>query len=219
MDPFLRVVTALNDAGVRYVVTGVWGANYYALGTLFVTSDQDLLLPRDAANLLRAWQACEALGLELLADLDPLDRPRDATLARAVVDRVALTSAVDGQLLHVDFSLVMGAFSFDEVWTRRRTFHAHRGRRPQPGGLTRRCATPEGAAGDGYRLGLPGPLGRGEFSGRGEIAGLAKFVRDATIRGPCSSGGLGSGGQPRRHRDRQSARQPTEGPPVLGDAR
>ncbi len=64
MDPFLRVVAALNDAGVRYLVIGVWGPNYYAKGTLFVTSDQDLFMPRDASNLLRAWQACEAPGLD-----------------------------------------------------------------------------------------------------------------------------------------------------------
>ena len=125
MDPFLRAAKALNDAGVQYLVTGVWGANYYAKGALFVTSDQDVFLPRDWSNLLRAWRACEALGLDLRTDDEPLDRPRDEFLARAVVDRAALTSALDGQLLHVDFTLVMGTFAFDEVWSRRRSFQAH----------------------------------------------------------------------------------------------
>lgn len=47
---FSEVVAALSTAGVRFVVMGVWGANYYAAGTLFVTQDQDLFLPPDSAN-------------------------------------------------------------------------------------------------------------------------------------------------------------------------
>ena len=102
------------------MITGVWGANYYTRGTLFVTSDQDLFLPLDAENLLRAWAPCASLGLDLRSDSDPLDYPRDRDLARAVVQ--ALTTATGGDLLCVDLSLVMTSLSFDQVWSRRRTF-------------------------------------------------------------------------------------------------
>jgi predicted nucleotidyltransferase len=122
MDPFVRIAAGLNDAGIRYVIIGVWGANYYARGTLFVTKDQDLLLPPDAGNLLRAWNVCEAAGLELMNDTEPLDRPRDQVLAEAVVRQQALTTATDGGLLHIDLSLVMTGFGFDEVSSRRRSF-------------------------------------------------------------------------------------------------
>jgi hypothetical protein len=124
MDPFAAVAKRFNAAGVRYVITGVWGANYYARGTLFVTKDQDVLLPLDAANLLLAWQTCESAGLDLRSGLEPLDQPRDLALAHAVVQRAALTTAIDGQLLCVDLSLVMTGLTFEEVWRRRRTFRS-----------------------------------------------------------------------------------------------
>jgi hypothetical protein len=121
-DPFLRVAAALGDAKVRYCVIGVWGANYYTSGSLFVTHDQDLFVPPDAANLLAGWHVCEALGLELSAGDEPLDRPRDLHLAQAVTARNALTTATDGDLLRIDFTMVMGSFGFDDVWRRNRRF-------------------------------------------------------------------------------------------------
>ena len=122
MDAFTKVVAALQDARCAFVVTGVWGANYYAKGTLFVTQDQDLYLPRDPSNLLLAWTTLTQLGLELLAQEEPLDRPRDLELARAVVDRDALTVATDHGLLQVDLSLVMTGMRFEDVSARRRIF-------------------------------------------------------------------------------------------------
>lgn len=124
MDAFAALADALNAAGVRYVVTGVWGANYYAGSTLFVTKDQDLFLPPDAANLRLAWQVCAAAKLDLRCDREPLEQPRDLVLAQAVVQRAALTSATDGGLLWVDLSLVMAGLTFDEVWQRHRTFRS-----------------------------------------------------------------------------------------------
>ena len=122
MTSFTDVARSLLAANVRFVVSGVFGVNYYATGTLFATEDQDLFLPRDAANLLLAWQCCDVLGIELTANDEPLDRPRDLQLAIAVVDQAALTTATDGDLVVVDFSLVMGAFDFEFVWARRRMF-------------------------------------------------------------------------------------------------
>jgi predicted nucleotidyltransferase len=119
---FGEIVRALDEHRVRFVVIGVWGANYYATGTTFVTRDQDLFLPLDATNLLRAWQACERAGLRLNAGDEELDHPRDLALANAVVNVRALTGASDDALLQIDLSLVMGAFAFDDVWARRRTF-------------------------------------------------------------------------------------------------
>jgi hypothetical protein len=106
----------------RFVVIGVWGANFYTSGALFVTRDQDLFVPRDAANLLRAWQCCDSLGLELRANEQPLDQPRDLDLANAVVARAALTTATDGRQLSLDLTQVMAGHDFDSVWARRRSF-------------------------------------------------------------------------------------------------
>jgi hypothetical protein len=121
-DAFAIVVEALLRAGVRFVVTGVWGANYYTGGTLFVTQDQDLFLPESPANLLLAWQVCERAGLHLRANDEPLDTPRDLELANAVVRQKALTTATDGDLLQLDLSMVMTGLAFDDVWARRHAF-------------------------------------------------------------------------------------------------
>jgi len=124
VNPFLELIDALHQAAVRFVLIGVAGANYYAsdAATVFTTHDRDLLLPHDADNLLRAWRACAACGLQLRASREPLDEPRDLWLAEQVVSRRALTQATDGGELHVDLTFVMGAFEFDDIWRERRAF-------------------------------------------------------------------------------------------------
>jgi hypothetical protein len=91
-DPFATLIKNLQSRNVRYVVIGVWGANYYSPGgaATFRTRDRDLFLPPDPSNLAHAWQACEES-----------DVPRD---------------------LDVNLTLVMPGFEFEEVWQERRTF-------------------------------------------------------------------------------------------------
>ena len=124
MDAFARLVRSLERAGVRFVLIGLAGANYYARSgaTLFVTEDRDLLLPLDPDDALAAWGVCEAMGLELRCGREPLDRPRDRFLAERVVTNRALVRATDGAGLDVDLSLVMAGFDFETVWAERRVF-------------------------------------------------------------------------------------------------
>ncbi len=124
MDPLTGLVRPLVASRVRFLISGVAGANYYAraAGMVFTTEDRDLFLPPDADNLVRAWAACEAAGLSLWVGNEPLDMPRDDQLARAVIDRRAGTTALGEQELQVDLTLVMAGFNFEEVWPRRRTF-------------------------------------------------------------------------------------------------
>jgi hypothetical protein len=120
MTSFAPLARALGERGVRWVLIGVWGANLHAhgAGVVFTTQDRDVLLPPDAPNLLRAWQACEAAGLEIRA----AGGPRDLALAEQVVLRSASTWATDGAELQVDLSLSMAGFAFDAVWRERVTF-------------------------------------------------------------------------------------------------
>lgn len=124
MDSLAKLAQSLQANQVRFVVIGVWGANYYAQsgGTLFTTQDQDLFLPLDPENLLRAWQSCEGIDLSLWAGDEPLDSPRDLVLARAIVTRSAGTTATGHADQQIDLSLVMAGFVFEDVWSRRRTF-------------------------------------------------------------------------------------------------
>jgi len=119
-----QLTAALNSAGVRYVVIGVSGANYWARSghTIFSTQDFDIFLPPDPANTLRAWQAAERAGLELYSGDEPLDRPRDLDLASRVVDGRALVRASDGRGFDADLTLVMAGFEVDPVFSRRRSF-------------------------------------------------------------------------------------------------
>jgi hypothetical protein len=62
---FVTLVRLLREHEVRFVVIGVWGANFFAhaAGAVFTTQGRNLFLPPDADNLMRAWDACEAGGL------------------------------------------------------------------------------------------------------------------------------------------------------------
>lgn len=103
---------------------GVGGANHYAPNpaTYFKTQDRDLFLPLDPDNLLRAWQACEALRLDLTCSGGPQDSPRDLWLAERVVQNRALTRAWLEEDLAADLTLVMAGFEFEQVWRERNTF-------------------------------------------------------------------------------------------------
>jgi hypothetical protein len=121
-----RLLGELHGRNVRYVLIGVGGANYFSLSgsAAFKTYDRDLFLPPDPPNLLRAWQAVEALGLELTCGGETLDYPRDLWLAEQVVRRRALTRTELDQQLTVDLTLVMAGFEFEQVWNEHRTFTA-----------------------------------------------------------------------------------------------
>jgi hypothetical protein len=124
VDPFTSLARALLERAVRFVVIGAWGANYYAQAgsVVFETRDRDLFLPSDPDSLLNAWSACEAAGLSLWAEAEPLDMPRDRWLAEQIVKRRALVRATDGRGLDVDLTLVMAGFDFETVWQERRVF-------------------------------------------------------------------------------------------------
>lgn len=124
VDPFSAVARGLLERDARFVVIGAWGANYYAHAgsVVFETRDRDLYLPPDPDNLLNVWSACEAAGLLLWAESEPLDMPRDRWLAEQIVKRRAVVRATDGRGLDVDLSLVMAGFDFETVWRERRVF-------------------------------------------------------------------------------------------------
>jgi predicted nucleotidyltransferase len=123
-DRFSVLLRDLEERKVRFVMIGVGGVNCYAPANqpIQLTQYRDLFLPADPENLLAAWRAAEASGLQLTTGEDPLDIPRDRWLAERIVERRTLTRAFDGAGLIVDFTLVMAGFEFDEAWRGHRNF-------------------------------------------------------------------------------------------------
>ncbi len=116
-----RLFHALGNARIRYMVIGVGGADLHARrsGRHFQTLDLDLFLPPDAANLERAWDACERAGWTLWSGLEPLDEPHDDLVARRVVEMRARTIARTEGALPTDLTFVMGELDFEDIWLRR----------------------------------------------------------------------------------------------------
>ena len=123
-DRFSELLRELGQREVRFVLIGVGGVNLYAPPDQPVqfTQDRDLFVPADPENLVKAWEAAEASGLELTTSGEPLDRPRDLWLAERIVERRGLTRALDDAGLIVDFTLVFGEFDFEQAWSGRRRF-------------------------------------------------------------------------------------------------
>ena len=122
--PFAPLARELSDHTVRYVLIGVSGANFYgpAGQAVFTTNDFDLFFPPDPDNLVRAWDACRHVHLDLWLGDEPLDRPQDRWLAERIIERRALTRATGPDALLIDLTVVMAGFDFETVWTERREF-------------------------------------------------------------------------------------------------
>jgi hypothetical protein len=73
MERFLSLVQALHARRVRFVLIGVWGANYHAQfpPVVFTTQDHGLFLPPDPGNLMLAWEACAEVDLDLTCSREP----------------------------------------------------------------------------------------------------------------------------------------------------
>lgn len=66
-DPYRTVIDSFNRHGVRYVVVGLSGINYYAQNPreTFATLDYDLFLEPSVANVQKAIRSLKALGFHL----------------------------------------------------------------------------------------------------------------------------------------------------------
>ena len=123
IDDVLAVCRAFEEAGVRYLVIGVFGIHLHVLrrgGEAIPTEDCDLMLPRDGAALGSALRILGAMGFELEAGGEPLVDPDEVILAGILRSR-AVVRARRGDAL---FDLVSGTVSldFEALWLQHRQF-------------------------------------------------------------------------------------------------
>lgn len=69
MNPFLRVIKALNDHGVRYVIVGGFAA--YLHGNRRITVDLDIVVDLDPSEARKAVDAVLSTGMQPRLPVDP----------------------------------------------------------------------------------------------------------------------------------------------------
>jgi len=69
MDPYVEVCERFAEQGIRYVLVGVFGINFYArqVGEIITTADCDILIPAEFPILQKALQVLADMKFELEA--------------------------------------------------------------------------------------------------------------------------------------------------------
>ncbi|MBI2871462.1 MAG: hypothetical protein HYY14_07135 [Candidatus Omnitrophica bacterium] len=112
-DPYQRVVDEFNRKGVRYVVVGMSGINYYARNPseMFATMDYDIFLDPTLANVKKAVVNLEALGFSLGTAQGKLEA---ASLARLVKEqRTLVATTPDGVM--IELLLKVSGYPFSDL--------------------------------------------------------------------------------------------------------
>lgn len=121
MPIFEPVFSALNEAGVRYVVVG--GLAVVLHGYPRLTADVDIVLDLEPAAARKAMEALKTLGLKARAPVDPVafadPSLRESWIAEKGMAVFSLYSP-DNPLLILDL-FVRAPIPFEELWSRSRT--------------------------------------------------------------------------------------------------
>lgn len=122
MDPYLEACSRLEQAGIRYMIVGVFGINFYAqqMGHIITTADCDILIPAEIFFFQKALDALTSLGFVLEAGGEPL-LDLDQALAEHILRARAVVVAerVDAR---IDLCTQIAGTDFRKLWRRHRQF-------------------------------------------------------------------------------------------------
>lgn len=127
IDPYGAVLKKLKGRGIRFVIIGVSGINYYAddPGEMYSTQDLDVLVRPDGKSVLAALGILEKEGFRIESNGEPLVGI-DAFLVSRIIERRAVVTARKGRDVRIDIVLDAGGFSFKEWESNRCLFKVGR---------------------------------------------------------------------------------------------
>ncbi len=113
MDPYLRVIQAFNRAGVRYVVVGMSGINYYATrpSEAFGTMDYDVFLKPTMPNVQKAIRQLQDMEFTLGTAQGPIGLDDLRMVIRT--QRTIVATTADG--LMVELLLAISGYTFEAL--------------------------------------------------------------------------------------------------------
>lgn len=127
-DPYRAVLTRFNRTGVRYVVVGMSGINYYAEkpSQMFGTMDFDLFLDPTLGNVKKALDGLEKLGFTIgtgEGELGPVGQLPKEKLRQLVRNRATFAGTTSEGLM-VELLLQVSGYPFFELAKDAATFDA-----------------------------------------------------------------------------------------------
>ncbi len=123
VDPYAAVIKQFERHGVRYVVVGMSGINYYAAtpAQAFSTMDFDLLLEPTLKNVEQALRCLKRLGYSM----GTAEGPLAADALRALVRRRRTLIATTSDGLMVELLLQVSGYTFTDLARDAATFVMH----------------------------------------------------------------------------------------------
>lgn len=122
MDPYTEVCKQFAEKGIRYVIVGVFGINFYArqAGEIITTADCDILIPANFRVFRKALQLLTTLGFALEAGSEPLPH-LDPVILKGMLRARAVVRA-DRAEARIDLCTQIAGVKFSTLWKNRREF-------------------------------------------------------------------------------------------------
>lgn len=112
-DPYAELINRFNQKGIKYVVVGMSGINYYASKTqeTFATQDFDIFVNPTISNVKKAMGAFK----ELSYDLSVKEGELKESLLKKVVKQKHAISATDPYGIVFELILAVSGYRFDQM--------------------------------------------------------------------------------------------------------
>ncbi|OGW84455.1 MAG: hypothetical protein A3C35_02900 [Omnitrophica bacterium RIFCSPHIGHO2_02_FULL_46_11] len=125
-DPYTAVINRFNQTGVRYVVVGLAGINYYAKNPAetFGTLDYDLFIEPTLANVRKVIAHLQDMKFDIGTKTGVLNAVKEKDLKRIIREGTTLIATTSDGLM-IEVLLKISGFLFAELERDAATFTVH----------------------------------------------------------------------------------------------